>query len=188
MAVQNIEIIHGRRRMLHVISRWSCVCRFQSMFSNRIKFFVLLLLLVTSIFVVLSSENVKANSPSIPRVWDDAEMAALQLPLVDSTASPKQISSEYYYRIPVRTIYKNYPVYAPGKEPVGYFEWLKQQEPGSKDFRTLPDPSELLRNSDEQLYALALYIYSLKPPPNPNKFDRFAARGRKVFEREGCAV
>src|SRR6185369_6035072 len=98
MAVQNIEIIHGRRRMLHVISRWSCVCRFQSMFSNRIKFFVLLLLLVTSIFVVLSSEKVKANSPSIPRVWDDAEMAALQLPLVDSTASPKQISSEYYYR------------------------------------------------------------------------------------------
>jgi hypothetical protein len=101
------------------------------MFSNRIKFFVFLFLLVTSIFVVLSSENVNANSPSIPRVWDDAEMAALQLPLVDSTASPKQIPSEYYYRIPVRTIYKSYPVYAPGKEPAGYLEWLKQQEPES---------------------------------------------------------
>src|SRR6185369_17911852 len=86
---------------------------------------------VTSIFVVLSSEKVKANSPSIPHVWDDADMAALQLPLVDSTASPKQISSEYYFRIPVRTIYKTYPVYAPGKEPVGYFDWLKQQAPES---------------------------------------------------------
>jgi hypothetical protein len=58
--------------------------------------------------------------------------------------------------------------------------------PGTRDFRNLPDPSKLLRNSDEQLYALSLYIYSLKPPPNPNKFDRVAARGQKVFEREGC--
>jgi len=331
-------------------------------------------------------------------------MAGLQLPLVDSSASPKQISSDYYYRIPVRTIYKNYPVYAPGKEPAGYLEWLKEQAPESafdadalkteadwiragelvfdsptsydniaqvadvrnpewyaklnvpatkdgtlpwfryvirekgkvelgtiacamchtrvmpdgavvkgaqgnfpfeqaaaltanrfkveqlvgfersffaapwikpdplhdiqqmsleklaemhaaipagvmarhgtnplfppqvpdligikdrkyldhtglqlhrsiadmmryaalnqgadnlasyggfvpatRDFRTLPDPSKLLRNSDEQLYALSLYLYSLKPPANPNEFDRLAARGRKVFEHEGCA-
>ena len=363
---------------------------------KRIMFFVLLLLLLAGL-------RVQAVRPTIPRVWDDAEMAALQLPLVDSAASPKQIPSDYYYRIPVRTIYKNYPVYVPGKEPDGYLEWLKQQEPQStfdpaaleteadwiragelvfdspisydniakiadvrdpkwyeklgmpatndgtlpwfryvvrekgkvelgtiscatchtrvmpdgsvvkgaqgnfpferaaaltvndftierllgfersffaapwidpdplaeiqkmslekiaevhtaippgviarhgtnpffppqtpdligirdrkyldhtglqlhrsiadmmryaalnqgadnlasyggfipaaKDFRTLPDPSKLLRNSDEQLYALSLYLYSLKPPPNPNKFDRVAARGQKVFEREGC--
>jgi hypothetical protein len=42
------------------------------------------------------------------------------------------------------------------------------------------------RYSDEQLYALALYIYSLEPPPNPNKFDATAARGKKVFAGEGC--
>ena len=376
---------------------------------NRVKFLLLLLLLVASIFVVLSSERTHAIertfSPTIPRVWHDAEMAALQLPLVHSTASPKQLSSDYYYRIPIRTILKNYPVYAPGKEPVGYLEWLKQQDPeaafdvdalkteadwiragelvfdspifydniakisdvrnpqwyeklripatkdgtlpwlryvirekgkvelgtlscamchtrvmsdgtvvkgaqgnfpfekaaaltvnnftlerllrfensffgapwvkpdpldeiqklsleklaemhtaippgviarhgtnplfppqvpdligikdrkyldhtglqrhrsiadmmryaalnqgadnlasyggfipAAKDFRTLPDPSKLLRNSDEQLYALALYIYSLKPPPNPNKFDRLTSRGQKIFEREGCAA
>ena len=51
----------------------------------------------------------------------------------------------------------------------------------------LPDPAMLGRYSDEQLYALARYIYSLTPPPNPNKFDALAARGQKVFEREGCA-
>jgi len=44
------------------------------------------------------------------------------------------------------------------------------------------------RLSDEALYALALYIYSLKPPPNPNKFDRIAERGQEVFKSEGCAV
>lgn len=52
----------------------------------------------------------------------------------------------------------------------------------------LPDPATESRYSDEQLYALALYVYSLKPPTNPNRFDALAARGKKVFEQEGCAM
>jgi hypothetical protein len=57
------------------------------------------------------------------------------------------------------------------------------------NFKTLPEPTNVGgRYSDEQLYALALYIYSLKPPPNPNKFDASAARGQKIFAREGCAA
>jgi len=55
-------------------------------------------------------------------------------------------------------------------------------------FQKLPDPATRSRYSDEQLYALALYIYSLQPPPNPNKFDALAERGQKIFEREGCAM
>src|SRR5262249_6089313 len=43
------------------------------------------------------------------------------------------------------------------------------------------------RYSDEQLYALSLYLYSLQPPPNPNPFDALARRGQHVFERTGCA-
>jgi mono/diheme cytochrome c family protein len=43
------------------------------------------------------------------------------------------------------------------------------------------------RLSDEALYALALYIYSLEPPPSPQKFDERAAAGQKIFQREGCA-
>ena len=342
--------------------------------------------------------------PAIPRLWDDDQMAALALPLADPSASPKHIPADYYYRIPVRPIYKSYPVYAPGKEPQGYREWLRQQEPetvfdvsrlktredwieagevvfdapifydavvkashvtdpmwyeqtgtliakdgtlpyfhyvirekgkielgtvscamchtrvmpdgtvikgaqgnlpfdrasvfkaqetfteervrriqrslfgapwvkpdpqegleqiplstmaewheaippgvlarqgtsphwpaqvpdliglkdrkyldhtglvrhrsivdlmrysalnqgaddlasyggfipAARDFRTLPDPTTRGRYSDEQLYALALYLYSLEPPANPNKFDSLAAHGQKIFEREGC--
>ena len=44
------------------------------------------------------------------------------------------------------------------------------------------------RLSDEALYALALYIYSLQAPPNPNPFDEKAAAGQKIFKREGCAA
>jgi hypothetical protein len=59
---------------------------------------------------------------------------------------------------------------------------------GSSDFTKLPEPSSQTRYSDEQLYAMSLYVYSLKPPSNPNKFDAVAAQGKKVFEREGCPM
>ena len=42
------------------------------------------------------------------------------------------------------------------------------------------------RYSDPQLYALAQYLYSLRPPENPNLFDAAARRGKKVFEAEKC--
>ena len=60
--------------------------------------------------------------------------------------------------------------------------------PGGKDFRELPDPSTRSRYSDEELYALALYLNSLQPPPKPNKSSAVSRRGENVFEREGCAA
>jgi hypothetical protein len=57
--------------------------------------------------------------------------------------------------------------------------------PASSDFRTPVDPATQERYSDEQLYALALYLYSLKPPANPNRMDALARRGLKVFEAQG---
>ena len=44
------------------------------------------------------------------------------------------------------------------------------------------------RLSDEALYALASYIYSLKPPPNPNPYNEQAKAGEKIFAREGCTM
>ncbi len=43
------------------------------------------------------------------------------------------------------------------------------------------------RFSDEQLYALGLYIYSLQPPVNPNPMNGPARRGEKIFQQQGCA-
>jgi hypothetical protein len=31
-----------------------------------------------------------------------------------------------------------------------------------------------------------LYVYSLKPPANPHKYEAAAARGEKIFHREGA--
>ena len=66
---------------------------------------------------------------AIPKVWDDEAVRSLELPLADSAFSRVHISSEQYYRIPVRPIYRSYPIYSPGREPAGYLEWLRQQEP-----------------------------------------------------------
>jgi hypothetical protein len=52
-------------------------------------------------------------------------------------------------------------------------------QPGTERFRT--------RLSDAALYALALYLYALEPPPNPNAFDTHAEAGQRIFERERCA-
>jgi hypothetical protein len=57
-----------------------------------------------------------------------------------------------------------------------------QPSPGATVF----SGEEGTRYSDEQLYALALYIESLKPPPNPNPFDELARRGQRVFQQQGC--
>ncbi len=58
---------------------------------------------------------------------------------------------------------------------------------GDDNFTKLPAPDTQARFSDEQLYALALYLYSLQPPPNPHPFDAAAKAGKTVFEREGCS-
>ena len=50
----------------------------------------------------------------------------------------------------------------------------------------VPDPTKMDRYSDEQLYALGRYLYSLTPPPNPNTASALSERGRRVLAREGC--
>jgi hypothetical protein len=65
--------------------------------------------------------------------------------------------------------------------------------PTADDRRTLPPPGKgsfagsASRYSDAQLYALAQFVYSMTPPPNPNAFDDRARRGQEIFRASGCA-
>lgn len=70
-----------------------------------------------------------ADVRAIPKTWDEQAIATLEIPLANPVGSPKHVTADYYYRIPVEPIYKHYPVYAPGREPAGYLDWLKRQEP-----------------------------------------------------------
>ncbi|MBL8295651.1 MAG: hypothetical protein JNN08_27645 [Bryobacterales bacterium] len=84
-----------------------------------------------------------AAQTQIPRAWDDAAVASVTLPLAVADASPVQIPSRYYYGIPVRPIYKSYPVYHPEKEPPGYIDELKQREP------EIAFPASVLRSPED---------------------------------------
>ena len=88
---------------------------------------------VLSMFLLVLGVAATREQPNgtvlIPRTWDDAAIATHEVPLANPSASPKHVSSDYYYRIPVRPIYKGYPVYALGREPAGYLDWLKRQDP-----------------------------------------------------------
>ncbi len=91
----------------------------------------LFFLLVTLKYSIpgIPAEKPGELNETTPKTWDDAAMATLEVPLANPVGSPKQATSAYYYSFPVRPIYKSYPVYAPGREPKGYIEWLKTQEP-----------------------------------------------------------
>ena len=71
----------------------------------------------------------QTNSPVIPKTWDTQAIESFELPLADPKLSTKLISSAYYYSIPVRPIYKSYPIYRPDREPPGYMDELKRKEP-----------------------------------------------------------
>jgi hypothetical protein len=81
--------------------------------------------------------------PEIPKTWDAAALASLEVPHPDPRYSPVAVPVEYYYRVPVRPVYKTYPVYAPGREPAHYMEWLGKQEP-----RVTFEPGQLLSEND----------------------------------------
>ena len=106
--------------------------------SQRSSLFILLITVVFPLMPAGPSTELRAGraqkpdtpyKPVVPKAWDERALADLQIPLVDPSRSPRDISADNYYRIPVRPIYKTYPRYRPDREPRGYQEWLRQQEP-----------------------------------------------------------
>ncbi len=79
----------------------------------------------------------------IPKTWDEEKLATLELPIADSTVKVKHFPADQYYKLPEMSIYKTYPVYIAGKEPPGYYDWLKKQEP-----KIIFDASQLKTEDD----------------------------------------
>lgn len=65
----------------------------------------------------------------VPQMWNDTAMLDLEIPLSHPEFSPRHIPAESYYQMPVRPVWKTYPVYHPDRMPKGYMEWLAGQDP-----------------------------------------------------------
>jgi processive rubber oxygenase RoxA-like protein len=88
--------------------------------------------------------------PAIPTTWDLQALRTFDMPLADRSVTRTYMSPEEYYGLPVRPVYKSYPIYEPGHEPAGYIDWLQQQEP-----EVIFDPA-LLHTTDDWVRAGAL--------------------------------
>ncbi len=68
-------------------------------------------------------------SQTIPLTWDSAALATALLPPPVAGAKIQHVSSDYYYRMRDRVMYRRYPVYAAKSEPAGYMQKLAATEP-----------------------------------------------------------
>jgi hypothetical protein len=112
-------------------------------------------LLAVGLVLVLTASGQRFK-PEIPRVWDDEAVERFELPLAQHDRSPKHMNAEQYYALKVRPIYKTYPMYEAGREPAGYIEWLKQQEP-----QVVFDPSK--HNTKHDWIAAGKLVFEHEP-------------------------
>jgi hypothetical protein len=117
-------------------------------------------LLVGAIFVLAAALHSQSKSnpefrPKIPKAWDDAEVAVMEIPLAPPAPRVVNISASYYYSIPPVIIYKSYPLLSPDKPFPEYMEWLKQQEPEDTF-----NPAKLKTKADWEKFGEFLFSFS----------------------------
>src|SRR6478672_11403480 len=113
----------------------------------------------------LPGQSNAAFEPRIPRAWDAAALDSWATPLAGLNARPGHVSETDYYQAPIDN-YRTYPVYAPGREPKGYWEMLQKVGPKPlierARLRTEADWVAAGREVFEQLDVLTLRSYDPK--------------------------
>ena len=68
----------------------------------------------------------QSNGPArqAPRFWNDRELTDWATPIAALGVRPSHYPEREYYAAPEAEWVRTYPVYFPGREPVGYWEML----------------------------------------------------------------
>ena len=126
---------------------------------------LLRVVLVAVSLVTASAQPRTSWSPVIPRTWDEAALKDWATPLASLNVPPTHMSAKQYYALPVDNL-KTYAVYAPGREPAGYWAFLQKVGP-----QPLIEPEKLNTEADwleagrivfEQMDHLHLRTYDEK--------------------------
>ena len=142
--------------------------------SGKIKLGMVIVFLMAMVVFASDKKSHGTKLPAPPKTWDDAMIPTTTLPLV-GLGEAHHLPADYYYQIPVRPIYKSYPVYAPGKEPPGYMEWLKKQEPEIISFDTKNFTEEDWIKAGEIVFQAPAYyntIMTMEDVTNPDWYKR----------------
>jgi hypothetical protein len=134
--------------------------------------------LVAAAFTGVAAQRATEWRPEIPRVWDEAALADWATPVAGLNVRPTHMTSAAYYALPEENL-RTYPVYLPGREPLGYAEMIRTIGPqpliepetlktkqdwiraGERVFRD----SVVLRTFDPKLIAMARDRQSLNVVP-----------------------
>jgi hypothetical protein len=100
------------------------------MSSARSRFTVRLLTALTLLGCLLGTKRTDSQQwkPDIPRTWDDAALADWATPVAGLNVRPTHMTAKEYYARPTENV-RTYPVYAPDREPRGYWEMLQRVGP-----------------------------------------------------------
>ncbi|HYP08105.1 MAG TPA: di-heme oxidoredictase family protein [Bryobacteraceae bacterium] len=89
-------------------------------------------LILTILSLALASAPVAHSRDSkiaAPRVWNDKELADWATPVAGLNVRPDHFSEREYYAAPEAELFRTYPVYLPGREPLGYSEFIANVRP-----------------------------------------------------------
>ncbi len=113
----------------------------------------------------LMGQSNAAFEPKIPKTWDEPALDSWATPVAGLNVRPGHVSETDYYQAPIDN-YRTYPVYAPGREPKGYWEMLQKVGPKPlverARLRTEADWVAAGRDVFEQLDVLTLRSYDPK--------------------------
>jgi hypothetical protein len=74
-------------------------------------------------------EAQEAGRAKAPRAWEEKALTEWATPVAGLNVRPAHIRPKDYYKLPIESL-RTYPVYAPGREPEGY--WQRLQKTGPK--------------------------------------------------------
>jgi len=123
--------------------------------------FVSIFFLLTS--VSLWSQPIVMLSAKIPKVWDEKALAEWATPVAGLNLRPGHFTEKEYYSAPVGNV-RTYPVYYPGREPEGYWEFLQRVGP-----QPLIDSDQL--KTDADWIAAGQRVFEELDVPNMRKWD-----------------
>ncbi|MDQ2712013.1 MAG: hypothetical protein M3Y24_07235 [Acidobacteriota bacterium] len=83
-------------------------------------------ILLTAVLAV--GYSLEPHEVPTPKAWSSQSLVGYRIPLAGLGRPPELISEHDYYALPESNV-KTYPVYTPEKEPAGYIDWLKNQDP-----------------------------------------------------------
>jgi mono/diheme cytochrome c family protein len=138
-----------------------------------------LLLLATVVVVTTSAQQ--QWLPDIPKTWDEGALKDWATPLASLNVRPTHITAAQYYSLPIDNL-RTYPVYAEGREPAGYWEFLQRVGP-----QPLIEPEKLKTEADWLEAGRIVFEQSdhIHLRTNDPKFIAMARRGLGRIESDG---